>query len=78
MTDKECPIEILMMTNYCRITVCKECDVVHFNLPSRVAFQFDIHQFLEIATAFTKAAEMLKGETVSRQNAKVIEFDRKH
>ena len=78
MTNKTCPLEVLVMTEYCRLTVCPECGVVHLNLPARVSFQFDMYQFLEIANAFTRAAQMLKGDTTHIHKAKVIEFDRKH
>ena len=78
MSIKPCPMEPLVISDYCRLTICPECGVVNFNLPSRVSFQFEIEQFLEIANAFDKGAKILRIKTAAKQDARIIELKRKH
>ena len=78
MTHQPCPVEPLVLSEYCRLTICPECGVVNFNLPCRVSFQFEIQQFLEIANAFNEGAQILRKKTAAKRDAKVIELKRNH
>lgn len=80
MSNKPCIPDPLVMSEYCRLMICPDCGTLHLNLPSRISLQFDISQFLAIADAFTRAAQILRSrmDMPSRPKAKVIEFDRSH
>ncbi len=78
MTNQPCSTESLASSGYCRLTVCMECGVINLSLPSRITLQFEIHQFLEIASAFNRAAQILKAKTEPKQNAKVIKLKQIH
>jgi hypothetical protein len=78
MTTKPCPVEPLVSSEYCRLTLCPECGIVNLNLPYRISFQFEIHQFLGIAHTFTQGAQILNGKALLNQNIKGIENNRKH
>jgi len=56
-----------------------ECRVVNLNLPGRISFQFEMSQFLEIASNFHKAAQILKAKTEpKRKSAKIIKLTHLH
>lgn len=78
--SNHCIYEPLAMTQYCRITICRDCGLIHFNLPYHISLQFEITQFLAIADAFTKAARTLRNpqEKSSSWKPVVVELERKH
>ncbi len=76
MMKEPCPIEILIISNYCQLSVCMECRIVNLNIPGRISFQFEIHQFFEIADAFHKASQILKAKLNPKQkSAKIVELN---
>jgi len=80
MLNNTCPVEQLVTSRYCQLAVCMECKIVHLNLPSRIAFQFTLNQFLEMADDFNKAARILRKKTThqSKTSAKVITLETHH
>lgn len=78
MTTKPCPVESLVSSEYCRLTLCPECGIVNLTLPYRISFQFDVHQFLNIAQTFSQAAQIINGKSLLNQEIKSIEISRKH
>ncbi|MCK5829306.1 MAG: hypothetical protein KAH20_03300 [Methylococcales bacterium] len=78
MENRPCPIELLISSEYCQLSVCMECRVVNLNLPGRISFQFEIYQFIKIAILFSKAAHLLKEKTEKGQTIKIVEFNRTH
>jgi hypothetical protein len=82
MSNKPCIPDPLVMSEYCRLLICPDCGTLHLNLPSRISLQFDVSQFLSIADAFTRAAQILRSRMESSPNpkrkAKVLDFDRSH
>jgi hypothetical protein len=76
MSKNSCTHETLVNSKYCTLVICRECGVIHFNLPYRISLQFEVMQFLEIADAFTHGARRVrKAETGSIINkAKVVEL----
>ena len=59
MSSKPCEPEPIVMSNFCRIWLCPDCGIVHFDLPYRVSFQFESEQFLGLANAFAQAAQII-------------------
>lgn len=79
MTTKACPVEPLVSSDYCRLTVCPECGIINCTLPCRISFQFEIHQFIEITKVFNRGVQLLSSKSQhDNHNATVIEFNRKH
>ena len=79
MSKASCPVESLISSQYCQLSVCMECGVVNLNLPGRISFQFEMSQFLEIASNFHKAALILKAKTEpKRKTAKIIKLTHLH
>ncbi len=79
MSNKSCPIAPLITTKHCQLSFCPECNIVNLNLPGRISFQFDTAQFLEIASAFNKSAQILRAKaTPKRKSAKVITLKQLH
>lgn len=79
MSNKPCPIEPLITSKYCQLSVCRECNIVNLNLPGRISFQFETEQFLEIANAFTKSARLLTAKAAPKQKgAKVVKLKQLH
>jgi hypothetical protein len=75
MSKASCPVENLISSQYCQLSVCMECGIVNLNLPSRISLQFGTSQFLEIASNFHKAALILKAKTEPKQkSAKIIKL----
>ena len=59
--------------------MCGICGIVNLNLPGRISFQFEMNQFLEIASNFHKAALILKAKTEpKRKSAKIIKLTHLH
>jgi len=76
MIKKPCPIEYLIISNYCELSVCMECRIVNLNIPGRISFQFEIQQFIEIADAFNKAVQILKVKLEPNpKRVKVVELN---
>lgn len=67
MTQKVCPVEPLIISKYCQLSVCMECEVVNLNLPGRVSFQFEAKQFIDIAHAFYQASQILREKQAPKQ-----------
>lgn len=79
MPKDPCPIEHLATSKYCQLSVCRECNIVNLNLPGRISFQFDIAQFLEIAQAFNKSAQLLRARAAPKKlSNKVIKLNELH
>ena len=78
MSKNSCNHEPLVNSKYCRLTICHDCGVIHFNLPYRITLQFEPKQFLEIADAFTKGARRMRSadneSTKLNSNSGVIEL----
>jgi hypothetical protein len=72
MPKKTCPVENLISSQYCQISVCMECRIINLNLPGRISFQFEMSQFFEIANNFHKAARMIKAKTEPKQKGEKI------
>ncbi len=60
MSKNTCPIEPLISSKYCQLSVCMECNIVNLSLPGKISFQFEALQFMEIAETFYNAAQILK------------------
>jgi hypothetical protein len=74
--NNPCPIENLITSNYCQLSVCLECRIVNLNLPGRISFQFEIQQFFEIAAAFNKASKRLEIKLNPKQKrAKIVKLN---
>lgn len=67
MSKNICPIEPLISSKYCQLTVCMECNIVNLSLPGRIAFQFDTQQFFELSETFYNATQILKGKIALNQ-----------
>ncbi len=79
MSKKNCPIESLITSKYCQLSVCMECNIVNLSLPGRISFQFETQQFLEIANTFNKAVQILRGKTTPKQESvKLIKLNHLH
>lgn len=79
MQKKPCPIEPLISSKYCQLSVCLECNIVNLNLPGRISFQLDTTQFIEISHAFSQSAALLKEKLKpNQQNAKIIKLNHLH
>ncbi len=80
MAEKLCVLKPLVMSKYCKLSICPDCGTVHFNLPCRITFQFEVDQFLEITDAFTLAAKIIKTPEKStlKPKSNIVEFDRNH
>lgn len=79
MSKKTCPIEPLITSTYCQLSVCPECNIVNLNLPGRISFQFDTAQFLEIAHTFNQSAQILRAKAApKRTSAKIIKLKQLH
>lgn len=80
MSNNTCPVEPLVSSKYCHLSVCMECNIVHLNLPTRISFQYDLNHFLGLADAISRAAVMLRKKTrpQSIQGAKIIKLDTHH
>ncbi len=79
MENNSCPIEPLITSKYCKLTVCMECNIVNLNLPGRITFQFETERFLDIAFAFNKAAQILRAKSAPKaESAKIIELNNIH
>ncbi len=79
MLKEPCPIENLITSKYCQLSVCRECNIVNLNLPGRISFQFDTAQFLEIAHAFSQSARILRAKQKPKQKSgKVIKLTHLH
>lgn len=79
MSNNTCPIEPLISTRYCQLSVCKECSVVNLTLPGRITLQFDTHQFVDLANAFQSAALILKNNASSNQQTiKIVKLNQLH
>ena len=76
MSKNSCTHETLVSSKYCSLVICRECGVIHFNLPYRISLQFEVVQFLEIADAFTQGARQVRtADTGSLNNkAGVVEL----
>lgn len=75
MSKKPCPIEPLIASKYCQLSVCPECNIVNLTLPGRIAFQFDTAQFIEIAHVFDQSVQIIKAkETPKQKSAKIIKL----
>ncbi len=72
MQNKPCPIEPLVSSKYCQLSVCPECNVVNLNLPGRISLQFETAKFLEIAHAFNQSAQMLRDMAAPKQKGEKI------
>ena len=60
MSSNPCTPESIVMTKYCRIRLCPDCSMVHFDLPYRVSFQFDSEHFLGMVDAFMQAGHIIR------------------
>lgn len=79
MSKQSCPVEPLITTKHCQLSVCMECGVVNLSLPGRISFQFDVQQFLDLADAFQTASHRLKGKSSpKKQGDNVIELTHLH
>jgi len=79
MSKNSCPIEPLITSKYCQLSVCPECNIVNLNLPGRISFQFDTVQFLEIAHAFHKSAQILTAKAApKKKSARIIKLKQLH
>lgn len=79
MSKKSCPIEPLITSKYCQLSVCMECSIVNLSLPGRISFQFDTHQFFEIANAFSRSAQILSAKlSPQKESAKIIQLNNLH
>lgn len=79
MSKKPCPIEPLISSKYCQLSVCAECNIINLNLPGRITLQFDTAQFLEIAQTFNQSAQLIRDkEKPKRKSAKVIKLNHLH
>lgn len=79
MSKPLCPVENLISSQYCQLSVCMECKIVNLNLPGRISFQFEISQFLEIVSTFNRAAHILKAKTEPQQKStKIIKLTHLH
>lgn len=79
MQNKPCPIEPLISSKYCQLSVCPECNVVNLNLPGRISLQFETAKFLEITNAFNKSAQILRDKAIPKQNeAKIVKLNHLH
>lgn len=78
MENKACPIESLVTTEYCQLSVCMECRIVNLNLPGKISFQFEVNRFIEIANTFNQASQMLKSKSKKKYLIKTIEFNQMH
>lgn len=79
MQNNPCPIEPLITSKYCQLSVCPECNVVNLNLPGRISLQFETAQFLEIVHAFNKSAQILRAKAApKKKSAKVIKLNHLH
>lgn len=79
MSKNNCSTELLISSDYCQLSFCRECNIVNLNLPGRISFQFDLHQFFDIANAFNKAALILTDKLAPKQkSAKVISLKHSH
>ncbi len=71
MHKTPCPVEPLISSKYCQLSVCPECNIVNLSLPGRIALQFDTAQFLEIAHTFNESASILNTKAASTKNTKL-------
>lgn len=79
MSKKPCPIEPLVSSKYCQLSVCMECNIINLNLPGRISFQFETQQFFDIAHAFTRSAQILNTKlSPNKESEKVIELNNLH
>ena len=80
MSNNTCPVEQLVTSRYCQLSVCMECRIVHVNLPTRISFQYDLNHFLGLADAFSRAALKLRKKTTQKQKkgAEVIKLETQH
>jgi len=79
MSKKPCPIEPLITSKYCQLSVCMECNIVNLSLPGRISFQFETHQFLEMANVFNRSAQILSTKlSPKKETAKIIKLDNLH
>lgn len=78
MTTKPCPVEHLISSDYCRLSLCPECGIVNLTLPYRITFQFEILQFIGIAQTFSQAAQIITSKASLDQHIEGIEISRKH
>lgn len=72
MSKKPCPVEPLITSQYCQLSVCMECNMVNLSLPGRITIQFETHHFFDIANTFNKAAQILKAKKAPKQQSAVI------
>ncbi len=78
MPKKPCPVEPLISSKYCQLSVCPECNIVNLSLPGRIALQFDTAQFLEIVHTFNESARILNTKAASTKNTKIIKLNHLH
>ncbi|MGR9046846.1 MAG: hypothetical protein ACU83N_16305 [Gammaproteobacteria bacterium] len=78
MSNNACTHETLVNSKYCRLTLCRDCGIIQFNLPYRLSLQFEIAQFLEIADAFGKGAHQVRKANAPSlsDTAEVIELNK--
>jgi hypothetical protein len=72
MSKQPCPIEPLISSKYCTLSVCMECSVVNLSLPGRISFQFDVQQFLDLAESFHTASQNLRSKLSNKQQGKNV------
>ncbi|MCK5829876.1 MAG: hypothetical protein KAH20_06195 [Methylococcales bacterium] len=72
MSKKPCPVEPLISSKYCQLSVCMECKIINLSLPGRILFQFETHQFLEITNSFNKSAQILREKLAPKQQGKKV------
>lgn len=60
MSADICTMESIVTSEYCRIRLCLSCNMVHFDLPYRVSFQFEGDHFLGMVDAFMKAGDIIR------------------
>jgi hypothetical protein len=79
MSKQPCPIEPLISSKYCTLSVCMECNIVNLSLPGRISFQFETHQFFEITNTFSRSAQILSAKlSPKKESDKIIEFNNLH
>ncbi len=79
MSKNTCPIEPLISSKYCQLSVCMECNVVNLSLPGRISFQFDTQQFIEISESFYNATQILRAKKSLNQNdTQTLELNQLH
>ncbi len=79
MSNNSCPIEPLISSKYCHLSVCMECNIVNLSLPGRISFQLDTQQFIEISDIFYNATKILKGKKAQNQKeTQILELNQLH